>query len=863
MTETAARERKPLPPTPAPAPSRAPKPLPPTPDQAGRLAQQPAQDAGVTAPPQVGVTAKKPSRFSLPFKNPFAKSEATKAREAEANAKKEKLLQSRAAAKKQDVEARLRAKRLNQVNAAQTAKVKAGFGSVQDKVEKPQALVELTQQFEEWLGRERAAREEARAAVLAGREPTPELEAEADLAAEEAAEAEWESAPIEVRAFRPLRFDDFDRALNEVKQMLHESRSAEIGEVGALLHQNEKTDGPVLTPQQATTQLRAQGELERRQVRAAQKRRIDPAQLKADDHAASQKRGEDLVQQHAGPQDTRRVNPSEAAWTKADAEQADLKDSYGHLDKTLLAGSVATGASYAAKVPGAGITTGVKGLTGAKLVPKTGDSAIAGIVGESIDGVSGALRFIGQLLTFVDQISDIKKGVADATAKVAAVRTAVQGLTTLAGLAKSTMSATKFGIEAAGQVAGTLGSIGLPVVSLITDTLNIIDGALELAPVAIRLGNGVTSVDEALLEQKFPLAAAYGRINSRNAQLVEKASWKIAKSGTQLGLSIAEVATGGGMGALTGTKIAVSVVDVAHTLGHTIYDTLSESKASDARKGFFVKHEEGASRDVFKHDIAASVDFLIVSARKGATYAEKTLVGYGVTATEVRSMPAHLLREKILKGLDASGDPKTVSEKFDSAKKQVKEFFGMDTAIRGKDERTALEKVGDYAAAPFKAVAKLPGVIEGAIVSLVDKHRDAQKLIDAKNTRGLKGNTGRGFLKKAEHMIRSRQSIEKSFAKVRQDMADDGLDTTDMRTTADTKERAEKKAEQVERSRQADSSYQIDQAFVDKVTKADLAGLYAIWDTIDKNDKAQIGNLQFFKHEVDKRLVQAGGVPTR
>jgi hypothetical protein len=863
MTETATSTRKRSGRAPLPAPQQS-APESTSSDQGvAQLAQQPAQDTGLTATPQVGVTTKKTSKFSLPFKNPFAKSGDTLAREAAAKREKEQILQSRAKAKRQDIRARIQAKRLNEANLAQTEKVKAGFAQVTSNTEKPAELISLTKDYEMWLGREKQARARARAEVLGDQEPTPALLAEAELAEEKAAEDEWNLSPTRVRAFRPLRFDDFDKALNEVREMIHASRSAEIGEVGALMMQNELTEGPVMTAKQATEQVRARAELERRQVRAAQSKGRDPEEERAKDLAASQERAADITKKLGESRPPGAFGAAEAEWTKVDTEQSDLKDKYGPNGKLQKAQTAANLTQYPVKAAGLGVKQGTNAIVKGTSVVANNDTAIAGIVGGSIDAVSGAFKFIGQVLGFVDQVSDIRKGVADKNAAIGATRTAVQALMTLAGMAKTSLNVAKAGMEGLGQAAGALGSVGLPVVSLVTSCMAILDGVLELVPVSIRLGTGMTSINDALIAEKFPLAAAFTRINSRNAQLVEKASWKIGKGGTQLGLSIGELASGGGMGGFTGAKLAVSVVDVAHTLGHKVYDTVSESQASDARKGFFVKHEEGASRLVLKHDIAASVDLMILAARKGATYAVKTLTDYGATETEVQSMPPHLLREKILKGLESSGDPKTVKEKFDSAKKDVKDFLGLDTAIRGKDERTAMEKVSDYAAAPFKAVAKLPGVVGNEINKLTQKHADAKKLIAAKNEQGLKGNTSRGNLKVVEHMFRGREGIEKSFAKVRSGMAEQRQDTSDMRTTADKRERADRTKQQAERELKAKSTHMIDPDFVDRVTKASLPELYQIWDQMDRTSTDQIGNLQFFKHEVDRRLVEAGGVATR
>jgi hypothetical protein len=413
-----------------------------------------------------------------------------------------------------------------------------------------------------------------------------------------------------------------------------------------------------------------------------------------------------------------------------------------------------------------------------------------------------------------------------------------------------------------GSVISETGS-ALPIVGLIMSVLSVIDGALDLIPVSERLGTGLQSVDEAVLAGKAPLAASMDRVNSRNAQLVEKASFGIAKNSTMVGLHIAEIASAGGFGIPMAAKATVTITGFAHTLAHKIYDTVGESRSSTAKKAYGVKHQEGASRDVIKYDIGTSVDVLIVAARKHKLpYAKEVLLGYGATATEIETMRMHELREKILEGLDAEGDPKTVSEKIDEAKEAVSSALGREKKPNGpKDDKSVLDKLKAAPGDAVKALKGLPAQIGKQIDSIKAKHSDAKQLIASKNALEYGGRSDRGRGAVLQHMFRGSDNIEKSYGKVRQDLAAEGMGAGQLPRTSDDRQKRAETAEARKASMSSGGAKLIDKAFIDKVSKASAPELYDILKAVDQNDPSQLGNLEYLEHEVARRLSEAGARP--
>lgn len=795
--------------------------------------------------------------------NPFKKSDEQKAKDAEKSARKKQIVEQRAAMKAKDKKARLDAKQANATNKTVSATIKAGYAGAGDsaKFDKTQEHANLEKEFQLYLDKERKAREEARQTFTDG-VGTPEQQELSEVAEERAADAVWQSAPPNIRAFRPLRFDEFDKALREVQELRTQHAAEEHSEVGQLLEANEKSFGAPMDPDKALKKVKEKRELDRAQVRASQSKGEDPEVTKAMDQAKASSKAEDKIK---GAAQSRTVGKGEQARIKADSQRKQQEEKYGpnsDLDDatsgTKIAGTVA---NYGGK----GVSDSTKGVLKAKIGGATENtgSDVSGLVGESTTGLGQIISFISDLLGFASTIGDIKRGTAPPGAKLQAAKQAAGATQGAANVTQTALSAVRDGVEKFGGVA-ELGE-GIPIVGLVTSVLAIIDGTLELYPIADRLATGVVSVDEAVLAGKAPLVASMDRVNSRNAQLVEKASFGIAKSATMVGLHIAELATAGGFGIPMAAKATVTITGLAHSLGHKIYDTVSESRSSTAKKDFAVKHKEGASRDLLKHDIGTSVDILIVAAQKHKLeYARKILMDYGLTASEVDSMRMQELREKVLDGLDATGDPKTVSEKIDAAKESVSSALGMEKKPTGpKEDTSTLDKIKAVPGDIGKALAGLPGKIGKQISAMKAKHADAKELIQSKNALNYGGKNDRGNGAVFQHMFRGQDNIEKSFAKVRNDMAAEGMPGKMLPRTTEDRDRRAELAQQKKAGQSADKggAQLVDKTFMAKVQKASAPELYEILAGIDQSKPENLANLQFLEWEVARRLAETGSRP--
>ncbi|WP_436699429.1 eCIS core domain-containing protein [Nocardioides sp. BYT-33-1] len=792
--------------------------------------------------------------------NPFKKKEKSPEelkRAEDAKQRKEALIKARAELKAKDKATRQKAKEVNAKNKEVSASIKGEYSGNTDPRFKPQALKDLEMKLKDQLDLERYVRSKARHEVIQGQPETDELRAQADLAEEQAVDELWAKAPEDLRAFRPLRYDEFDRALNEVREAINEARAQEQGDIAKKLEENESSFGAPMSPKDAAKKVAEQRELERRRARNVQSKGETLEQRGQEDEQRARQKGMDKVAEIA---QERPVGKGEEQQVKKDAARKGFEERYGH-DQDLL--DAKDGLKTTAKVTGY-VGKGDKALN--KQLISRGYLEKEGVPGEanelaakSVGGLAEIFNLLSQLLGLADQIRDIKKGMADPGARLKATQTAVGAFSSGAKITRITLRAAREGVEKFGGQAQVISDVGtaLPIVGLITASLGTIDKAIELVPLGQRLGEGLVTVDEAVLERKGPLAASLQRVNSRNAQLVEKASFGLAKNITMLGLHVAEIASAGGFGIPAAAKLTLTITDYAHQLGHKIYDTVNESQSSTAKKDFGVKHKEGASRDVLKYDIGTSIDVIIVSAQKHKLdYARKLLKGYGIRDNEIDGMRHYEIRDKVLDGLDAEGDPKTVTEKVESAKNAVKEKLGLDDGPGGgkKEEKGTLDKIKELPSKVAGAITGLPDKIAKKVAELKAKHADAKQLVDEKNKLGYHGKKDRGKGSVLFNLLRGEDKTEKSFAKVRGEQHVNGVAPDQLSRTSSDRDKRAKLAEQKQVARQVAPVHQFDPAFAAKVAKANMAELYQLVGSLPKTDPFYEGNLEYVDFEVARRV---------
>lgn len=787
--------------------------------------------------------------------------EAARKKQKEQDKRKRKEFDARQ--KAEDKTARLNAKTANKNRDKKAGEITQSYAGKDDYyVKKSQQHDALEQEFAAFLEKEKAARKDVYdrtygAMIAQGKAPDV-AKGEAELAAERAADLVWDNAPTHIRAFRPLRFDEFDKALNEVKQARQEAMAEEHSDVSQKLTENEKTFGAPLSPEKATKKLGEERQMDRRRDRIAKEKGTDSESLKQKDEAEARKKfmekRNELVEERGGSGGPG-VGVGESQRLEKDTARKSKEEQYGGPDKDLKdAGTVIGGIGTAGKY------IGKAGKQGSKKLGTEGQAPtdISELTSQSVTGLGQILSMIKGIISFCSQVTEINKGGVDRGAGLAATQTANGVLSSATSTTKTVLMATKEGIEKFGGSAGALAnaSAALPIVGLIGSIFEVIDATMTSLPLAERLGTETVALDEAKLQNKGPLAAAIARAHRRNGQLMEKAMFDVAKGCTMIGLHVAEVASAGGFGIPLAAKLAVQITGYAHKAGHAVYDLVMEEKAANAKKAYHGAHDEGASRDLVKYDAGTAIDIIIVAAQKHKLpYARIILLDYGVTEPEIDTMRIHEIREKMLDGLEETDDPQTFKEKVEGVKKKISSVFGDDKPGGGKkDDKTTWEKIKGAPAGLVDKLASIPDKIAKVKQSVKDKYTDAKTLVGQKNSMGYKGNTSRGKGAILEHMLRGEDDIEKSFAKVRHDMQAQGQTAGLVFSTAHGKARGEQAKAKMQ-SQSKDKAVFFDKALADRLAKASIPELYDIAKTIDPADE---GNLQLLQLEIDKRLEAAG-----
>ncbi|HEU4567017.1 MAG TPA: DUF4157 domain-containing protein [Marmoricola sp.] len=827
-------------------------------------------------------------------------------RKARKAADRAKVKEFEKTSKAEDKQARQLAKVMNTTNKMISKEIiAADKAHPNGKLEASPQHRKLIDDFSQLLKTEAAEREAAHRSAEAqalqeGKSPD-EAKAAGELAAEQMADEVWANAPFSLRAFRPLRFDEFDRALNEVKQVRTEGMAQHHSDVSAVLQENEDKRGAFMDVGDAEKAVNTGRALNRRRDRIALEKGkstkelddeiLDKAKKKAAEKEAekSGSRAESLQKladdgetptQPGGATPTAPVPQGESQRNLDDAQRKKRQEAFGDGDKDLQKhaeriGYASTATKYLAKGTKAGAKQfghkrGKDALGNSNLsTDQTFGTDVTLVVDQSVSGLAGILNLIKQIIGLVDDVGEIRKGGTDKGATREAVGSGAGIVKTALGTTKTGLLAAKEGLQAfAGPTSAALSGVthALPIVGMVGSVIDMIISGIDSVPLAERLWDGAGAVYKAKLDAKAPLVAALERTQRRNGQLIEKKIFSLVKSATMMGLHIAEIATAGGFGIPTAAKISLQIVSFGHTAAHKIADYVIEQKAANALHAFRDEHKEGASRDVVKYDAGTAVDLIIVAAQKHKLpYAISLLEDYGITPAESASMRIHEIRNKVLKHLKETDSPRTVQEKAKGVLASIKSFFGMEDGpkgLSGGEERSLLDKLKDAPAGIAsglkslgKKVASAPKKIGSAIADPIrEKYQDAKTLVEAKDAMHYKGKSGRSV---AYNFLRSGDGLEKSLGKVRQDMHAAGADDKDLPYSVAQKEHREK-LDAIKNPVADQGIKHVDQALSRRLMKLDLPQLYQEVAKLDLSDERVSGTVDFV---VAARL-QALGMPT-
>ncbi len=173
----------------------------------------------------------------------------------------------------------------------------------------------------------------------------------------------------------------------------------------------------------------------------------------------------------------------------------------------------------------------------------------------------------------------------------------------------------------------------VPGLDILSASLRIISGTMSMVEGAMRVHDTQVALDEAHAAKtgKAPNVLVYPllRVEQSYVKGLEQKTWTTVKAVSDLTASIATLASAGGYGIPAAYKAATQVLDLLHTLGHTIADNVLVRITKNAQADSLLALE-GAAEMQLQRDPAMAVGGIIMSAVKKNTTAENFLANYAV-----------------------------------------------------------------------------------------------------------------------------------------------------------------------------------------------------------------------------------------
>ena len=365
------------------------------------------------------------------------------------------------------------------------------------------------------------------------------------------------------------------------------------------------------------------------------------------------------------------------------------------------------------------------------------------------DWANGILGVITDTFSFLSQVVVVIKQIQDDKSSKADVAESTSGaLATLTTTAEDIMKVVQ---EAQGSEITTNVFHWVPGLSIFSNAFMALKSAISLVPKAVGLHGIRTHGAKVTDKEREDLKMAIERLWVRSSQQVEADAFATAKSLTNAGLAIAEVASAGGFGIPRLASAVVSGAGVVHSLGHAIADSLRAAATKASRVRYFGAHESGSAEQLIRTDPQAAAEAIMTRAMEGDAQAIGVLKGFGIKLPVVGADQAP--------GTSLNYKPRVPSRpagRFGPADKGNKgraaianEEFDYDHASTGSFDEAMVKLLGALAESKepktisdklkdtWKTLKETPGAIR-------DRYRDAKRIADARNEMGHNKKTDRG-----------------------------------------------------------------------------------------------------------------------
>jgi hypothetical protein len=255
-----------------------------------------------------------------------------------------------------------------------------------------------------------------------------------------------------------------------------------------------------------------------------------------------------------------------------------------------------------------------------------GFGAVTSMLGEIIAGANGAIVFVKavQKAHSTGDPHDIA-----AAAKV--------GADALSSFNSSAKSAATFATVLDPGVTAAVAHV-VPGLDIAAATLGIISGTMSMVGTGMRVQSTQLALNSAHLAMTggkpnvliYPLL----RVEQSYVKALEQNTWSTIKAVSDLGASIAQLATAGGYGVPAAYKAATNLLTLLHSVGHMIADDVLTRLAKKSQQ-HSIAALEGSAEERLQRDPAMAVDGIIVSAIKGDTIAQMFLSNFTVGTERV------------------------------------------------------------------------------------------------------------------------------------------------------------------------------------------------------------------------------------
>ena len=393
-------------------------------------------------------------------------------------------------------------------------------------------------------------------------------------------------------------------------------------------------------------------------------------------------------------------------------------------------------------------------------------------LGKSFKVIGGSFA---KIIKILGQIGDLQSAKSDDDTKYELAGNVV-------GLAQNAANAARTGMRAAKKFSDLVATdpglmTAIPIASIVVSAISIIGHVINSIPPSKRMFSTIGAWLDAKKNKKNTLVTSYTRSSLESQLALSTEVTAITGDLAIIGLSIAEVATGGGYGAPAGLKLGIRAIVYAKKASDWFVLEGYRIATEKARTGV-IAGKEGASQGLFQSDITYALDAIIMAAQGDKAknkapdkQARSVVSSYGIPDSEIDRLTMREIHVRMLNKVKQDDEQKSVYTKgkdaWDSLVETAEEkipFLKDDDEDadlpldewakkkREKKEAKELENFGDKVGGYGKKIGggALKGVDyvtvaldEGIEDLTLEKREKLRRIVEVKNKLNYKGKSDR------------------------------------------------------------------------------------------------------------------------